>query len=140
MLADNHLADLAEMDHDRLAAVFKELQAVGHDVALAGFTEEEVARLINLDEATANVPLDFLVAFSSVAAVQGNVGQSDYATANAFMDRYAEYRNALVEAGRRHGHTLSINWPLWEHGGMRVDEATSIDTIRRRGAFWSVTK
>src|SRR5919197_605006 len=38
MLADNHLAELAEIDEDRLSVVLLELQAAGHDVALAGFT------------------------------------------------------------------------------------------------------
>jgi len=32
MLTDNHLADLAEIDVDRLIGVLKELQAAGHDV------------------------------------------------------------------------------------------------------------
>jgi hypothetical protein len=52
MIADNRLAELSEMDEERLAAVLKELQAVGHDVGLAGFTEDEVARLTNVEEET----------------------------------------------------------------------------------------
>src|SRR5882724_11166844 len=50
MLADNHLAELAEIDEDRLVGVLKELQAAGHDVGLAGFTEDEVARLTAVEE------------------------------------------------------------------------------------------
>src|ERR671931_1496570 len=38
MLPDNHLAELAEIDEDRLRAVLLELQAAGHDVPFAGFT------------------------------------------------------------------------------------------------------
>src|SRR5437762_11614865 len=37
MLADNHLAELAEIDEERLVAVLKELQAADHNVALAGW-------------------------------------------------------------------------------------------------------
>src|SRR6185312_10024404 len=60
----------------------------------------------------------------SVAGAVGNVGQADYAAANAFMDAFARHRCALVEQGARHGRTVSINWPLWEEGGMQVDDAT----------------
>ncbi|MCQ1578366.1 SDR family NAD(P)-dependent oxidoreductase [Streptomyces parvus] len=84
----------------------------------------KVSGLVNLDEAIGDGDLDFLVAFSSGAAVTGNVGQADYAAANAFMDAYAEYRAGLVAAGRRSGRTLSINWPLWAEGGMGTDADT----------------
>src|SRR5215472_12364752 len=78
----------------------------------------------NLDEASAEVALDFFVLFSSAAAAMGNVGQGDYAAANAFMDQFARYRNERVRAGERRGQTRSINWGLWESGGMKVDAAT----------------
>ena len=45
-----------------------------------------------LDEATREVPLDWLVLCSSVASVWGNQGQADYAAANGFLDGYASYR------------------------------------------------
>ncbi|MEM7381626.1 MAG: type I polyketide synthase, partial [Bacteroidota bacterium] len=77
-----------------------------------------------LDEATRNENLDFMIYFSSVAGLFGNTGQSDYASANAFLDNYALYRNELVAKGKRQGHTLSINWPLWEQGGMQTDDET----------------
>ena len=78
----------------------------------------------NLDAATKDVELDFFVLFSSVASVMGNVGQADYASANGFMDQFAAYRNRLVAEGQRHGRTRSINWPLWQDGGMRLDAAS----------------
>jgi polyketide synthase PksN len=84
----------------------------------------KVAGTVNLDKATANETLDFIVLFSSIASVLGNVGQSDYASANAFMDSFAYWRNSLVEQGKRFGKTLSINWPLWADGGMQVDAAS----------------
>ncbi|WP_452599152.1 SDR family NAD(P)-dependent oxidoreductase, partial [Pontimicrobium sp. MEBiC01747] len=74
-----------------------------------------------LDYATRNLKLDFTVYFSSMAAVTGNFGQSDYASANTWLDYYAVYRNALEKQGKRSGHTLSINWPLWKEGGMTMD-------------------
>ncbi|MCU7925179.1 MAG: SDR family NAD(P)-dependent oxidoreductase [Candidatus Thiodiazotropha sp. (ex Dulcina madagascariensis)] len=83
----------------------------------------KVTGLVNLDLASRELELDFLIAFSSLAGSMGNTGQADYATANAFMDRYAAYRNQLVAAGERHGLTLAIAWPLWKDGGMHVDGA-----------------
>ncbi|EDP94607.1 polyketide synthase of type I [Kordia algicida OT-1] len=79
---------------------------------------------IYIDNATAEIELDFLVYFSSIAGAIGFVGQADYASANSFMDHYAYYRNGLVQKGKRHGKTLSINWPLWKDGGMGIDKAT----------------
>ncbi|HML90062.1 MAG TPA: SDR family NAD(P)-dependent oxidoreductase [Methylomusa anaerophila] len=84
----------------------------------------KVAGLVHLDQASQHLPLDFFVLFSSIAGSVGNVGQADYATANAFMDAYARYRNTLAAAQQRHGQTLSINWPLWQEGGMRIDAET----------------
>jgi polyketide synthase PksN len=84
----------------------------------------KVAGTINLDELTGAEELDFFAVFSSVAAVLGNRGQSDYAYANSFMDHYAETREELRRAGRRKGKTLVLNWPLWEDAGMNVDEPT----------------
>nr|AVI26424.1 polyketide synthase [Candidatus Entotheonella serta] len=84
----------------------------------------KVKGLVNLDEATKDQPLDFFFFCSSLAGGIGNVGQADYACANAFMDCYARYRNQLLQSHQRQGHTLSINWPLWQEGGMRVDAAS----------------
>ncbi|MFI1761427.1 SDR family NAD(P)-dependent oxidoreductase [Streptomyces sp. NPDC020800] len=84
----------------------------------------KVTGLVNLDEATRDMDLGFLVPFSSVAGVSGNVGQADYAAANAFMDAFAAHRNTLVARGERRGRTLSVNWPLWAEGGMGVDAGT----------------
>ncbi|MFI6763938.1 SDR family NAD(P)-dependent oxidoreductase [Streptomyces sp. NPDC050355] len=83
----------------------------------------KVAGLYHLDEATAAVPLDCFIGFSSMAAF-GNVGQADYAAANAFMDGYAAHRALLVDRGSRSGRTLMVNWPLWEKGGMGADPST----------------
>ncbi|WP_377691920.1 SDR family NAD(P)-dependent oxidoreductase [Paraburkholderia humisilvae] len=81
----------------------------------------KVAGTFHLDVATRELDLDFVVLFSSLSAALGNVGQADYAAANGFMDAYARMRNALARAGERRGHTLSVNWPLWDEGGMRLD-------------------
>ena len=83
----------------------------------------KVEGVINLDQATKELDLDFFVLFSSVAGAIGNAGQADYSTANAFMDAFAKVRNSLLSSKERSGQTLAINWPLWREGGMGVDEA-----------------
>jgi acyl transferase domain-containing protein/enoyl-CoA hydratase/carnithine racemase/SAM-dependent methyltransferase len=77
----------------------------------------------HLDLATRDVQLDFFLLFSSFAGAMGNLGQADYASANGFLDQFAAYRNRQVARGERHGRTLSINWPLWQAGGMGIDAA-----------------
>jgi acyl transferase domain-containing protein/short-subunit dehydrogenase/acyl carrier protein len=77
-----------------------------------------------LDEATKNEKLDFFVMYSSAAGKLGNVGQCDYAYGNCFIDNYSKMRDELSKEGKRFGVTLSLNWPLWEAGGMRVDDTT----------------
>ncbi|GAV11581.1 SDR family NAD(P)-dependent oxidoreductase [Paenibacillus sp. NAIST15-1] len=72
---------------------------------------------VYLDEATHSEQLDFFALFSSITAVTGNVGQSDYAYANSFLDGFAAWRGEQ----NRPGKTLSLNWPLWMNGGMQVD-------------------
>ena len=84
----------------------------------------KVTGTYNLDQASQDVELDFFALFSSIAGAMGNVGQADYAAANGFMDRFAAYRNRQVAADERRGRTLSINWPLWQAGGMGIDPAS----------------
>ncbi|NOU17183.1 MAG: SDR family NAD(P)-dependent oxidoreductase [Bacteroidales bacterium] len=101
-------------------------------------TPEEISQVLapkvtgtfNLDEASKDIDLDFLVLFSSISAMTGNNGQADYATANGFMDQFVSYRNQLVAANQRQGKTVSINWPLWLEGGMMIDPS-SLEMIRQ---------
>jgi polyketide synthase PksN len=96
-------------------------------------TGPKIAGLVNLDKATQYLPLDFFMVFSSIAGALGNAGQADYTTANAFMDAYVQYRNKLVAVHQRHGHSLSINWPLWQEGGMQIDQAMVAQLERKTG-------
>ncbi|TXI33907.1 MAG: SDR family NAD(P)-dependent oxidoreductase, partial [Candidatus Moraniibacteriota bacterium] len=93
----------------------------------------KVLGTVHLDEASAGVGLDWFVLFSSVVSVFGNGGQADYAAANGFMDGYAGYRSELVLRGVRYGRTVSVQWPLWASGGMRVDETALLELERRMG-------
>lgn len=91
---------------------------------IRGVLSAKVAGAVNLDAATVSLDLDFTLLFASGAGALGNAGQADYATANAFLDAFAAARNAQVARGERRGVTLSIDWPYWRDGGMRMPDST----------------
>lgn len=86
--------------------------------------EPKVKGLYNLDQAMKDFDISLILLMSSSASITGNLGQSDYAAANGFMDSFAKYRNQLMESNQRKGITYSINWPLWREGGMQIDSET----------------
>ena len=70
----------------------------------------------HLHSQTLDRPLDFFVLFSSVASVMGSPGQSNYASANAFMDGLAHHRKQLGLAA------TAINWGPWADVGMAASD------------------
>ncbi|GAA4798003.1 hypothetical protein GCM10023307_25010 [Lysobacter hankyongensis] len=93
----------------------------------------KVQGTLHLDRLTADEPLDLFVLFSSGAGSFGNVGQTDYAYANAFMDAFAEHREQARARRERFGKTLSIGWPYWLAGGMQLSAADLQRTEERTG-------
>ncbi|MEE1940370.1 SDR family NAD(P)-dependent oxidoreductase [Streptomyces sp. TRM 70361] len=87
----------------------------------------------NLDLATADRPLDYLVLFSSTSAVLGSIGTTDYTAANAYLDSFAARREELVVRGERSGRSVSVNWPLWDEGGMRINPAVEAQVLESTG-------
>ncbi|MCW5321949.1 SDR family NAD(P)-dependent oxidoreductase [Verminephrobacter aporrectodeae subsp. tuberculatae] len=128
------LADAVAEIVERYGPVRGVLHAAGvtNDALLLNKTDRAIARVLRpkvrgalaLDTATADAPLDFFMLCSSLVAETGNIGQIDYAAANRFMIEFGAARERERAAGRRHGVTVSVAWPLWEAGGMRVDAAT----------------
>ncbi|KAJ4411015.1 Type I Iterative PKS [Gnomoniopsis sp. IMI 355080] len=49
----------------------------------------------NLHRSTARCNLDFFVLFSSLSGIVGQPGQANYASANTFLDSFAQYRTSL---------------------------------------------
>ncbi|WP_046006382.1 type I polyketide synthase [Pseudoalteromonas rubra] len=58
--------------------------------------------------------VDFVINFSSISALNGSIGQFDYATANAFQDGLSNI-NALCQQ-----KVKTINWDTWKEVGMAV--------------------
>ncbi|MGA5462184.1 SDR family NAD(P)-dependent oxidoreductase [Mycobacterium sp. NPDC050041] len=73
----------------------------------------------HLDRLTADDDLDFFIVSSSVSSLFGSPGQSNYATANAWLD-------GLVAQRRSRGlPATGINFGPWAQGGMASSEAAT---------------
>ncbi|WP_404792333.1 type I polyketide synthase [Streptomyces tendae] len=112
----------------RLRGVFHAAGVLA-DATIATLTPSRIAEVLapkaagarNLDEATADDPLDLFVLFSSAAALVGNTGQAAYAAANSFLDALAENRRG------RGLPALSVRWGPFTGIGLAAAE-------ERRGA------
>ncbi|MDE1485701.1 SDR family NAD(P)-dependent oxidoreductase [Xenorhabdus bovienii] len=87
--------------------------------------------IYHLDAATLHDSLDFFVACSSLVALTGHSGGTDYALANRSVEGFIEQRQKLWRQGQRNGHSVAIGWPAWA-GGMVIDES-ELAFIRRKG-------
>ncbi len=99
----------------------------------ASVIRPKVFGAIALDELTTKDPLDFFVLFSSIAGVFGNVGQSDYAYANRFLDEFAHLRERRRRRSECAGVTVSIGWPAWRNGGMHSNEELELRKLSQVG-------
>ncbi|MET9403014.1 SDR family NAD(P)-dependent oxidoreductase [Kitasatospora sp. NPDC002965] len=80
-----------------------------------------------LDRLCEDDPLDFFLLCSSVTAVLGGPGQSDYAAANAFLDAFALSR-------RQQGRPVtSVAWGTWEGVGMAAGLLSRPGTVDPAG-------
>ncbi|KAG6168183.1 Type I Iterative PKS [Claviceps purpurea] len=84
-------------------------------------TAPKVQGTWNLHNASmaARLDLDFMVMFSSISGIVGQAGQANYASANSFLDAFAQYRNGLGLAASvvDMGAVEDIGW-LSEHQEM----------------------
>lgn len=82
-----------------------------------------------IDDLTKDDRPDFMILFSSILSRFVPVGQSDYASANAFLNAYSCYRR---DKGSR---TSTLEWSVWNETGMALQ--FNMDDLR--GIFYCVT-
>jgi acyl transferase domain-containing protein/acyl carrier protein len=143
LAAQLDIADEAAV-HDLIAAVQNSLYPLRGIIHAAGVLEDSTiaqmdaarfhAALLpkldgawNLHTGTRDLPLDFFVMYSSVAALLGTAGQSNYAAGNAFMDALAAYRQALGLPA------LSIAWGPWSQVGLAAAQTNRGGRLAERG-------
>ncbi|WMJ02940.1 amino acid adenylation domain-containing protein [Pseudomonas chlororaphis subsp. aurantiaca] len=111
------------------------------NATLAHKDAAQIARIVNpkaigvtlLDQALEHEALDLFVVYSSISAVMGFAGQTDYAYANRFLDGFVAQRERQVRQGLRQGRSLALNWTLWRDGGMQLDAQSALFLERSRG-------
>eukprot|EP00923_Selenidium_pygospionis_P038108 GHVN01066603.1.p1 GENE.GHVN01066603.1~~GHVN01066603.1.p1 ORF type:complete len:1995 (+),score=378.33 GHVN01066603.1:625-5985(+) len=80
-----------------------------------------------LEQCGVNSQLKMFVAFSSVTALIGNFGQTNYSAANACLDGLVQYRRSLGYCGQ------SIQWGPWVEQGMAAGLKKHLSKVGMRG-------
>jgi len=81
----------------------------------------KVLGTVALDAALADVPLDFVMLFSSVSSFAGLAGQVDHTAATSFLDAWAHHQIAVGGPP-----TVAVNWSIWRDVGMAADMARKL--------------
>ena len=124
---------------DRALARFGTVHGVAHaafvmaDVALPGMTDAELRTVLSpkadgtavLAEVFGQLPLDFLVLFSSTNSAGANAGQANYVAASMAQDAAGAWFGCGAITGSLPVRT--INWGFWDTVGRVAD-----DSFRRR--------
>lgn len=125
----NAIAPLAGVIHG--AAIMEDSTIQRMDKAL--FTKVFVPKAIgawNLHLATENLPLDIFMSMSSISAVFGLPGQSNYSSANNFLDKLVAYRK--VRGLSAQSVNLGV---LGQYAGMYKKAENIISVLENQG--WS---
>ncbi|RAH97668.1 fatty acid synthase [Acuticoccus sediminis] len=93
----------------------------------------KIAGAAALEAATADVPLDLFVLYSSITVQLGNPGQANYVAANAYLEAVARRRRAQGKPG------LTIAWGAIADAGVFARSLQSSDLLRRKLGRHAIT-
>lgn len=82
-----------------------------------------------LDTLTQHDPLKWFVVCSGLAGVRGNIGQSTYGMANAWLNEFAEQRQETTHPGR----TIAIAWSLWDTDSGMQPPKSMLERYAKKG-------
>jgi thioesterase domain-containing protein/acyl carrier protein len=94
----------------------------------------KVAGAWNLHTASATLPLDHFVMFSSVSALVGAAGQANYVAANCFLDALAHHRRACDLPA------LTVNWGALGEIGFLARNAKVAEHLTAHGVHGIATR
>lgn len=89
----------------------------------------KVRGALSLHKALGNAQLDFFVMTSSISAVLGNMGQSNYSAANSFLDALARHRQAAGLAA------TSLALPMVLDVGVVAEDDAIETSLMRKGLY-----
>lgn len=141
-----HFGDVAqEADVSRILAAIRDtgraIRGIFHaagvldDRLVSNYTGESLRRVLApkveggrlLDRLSRQDRLDYFVLYSSIVTVTGNIGQSNYRAANAWLD-------ALASARRQEGlAALSVQWGPIAGTGMLAQEESVVQFFEKAG-------
>lgn len=87
----------------------------------------KVMGTFNIHQAMEDQELDFFIMLSSITSILGNMGQSNYAAANYFLNSFSHYRNQLNLAAS------TVCFGPWQGGGMVLENANIHKSMQKLG-------
>lgn len=105
--------------------MFEQMDYVSYMAAIT----PKVRGALSLHKALGNAQLDFFLMTSSVSAVLGNMGQSNYSAANSFLDALARHRQAAGLAA------TSLALPMVLDVGVVAEDDAIEASLMRKGLY-----
>ena len=116
-----NIFDYISKNYGKLNGIVHMAGNPGHGVAMLKSLDDvknvvkpKILGTMILDSYVTKNKLDFFILFSSVTSVVPEAGQTDYASANSFLNSYAQQKINFETP------VMSICWPAWTQTGMAV--------------------
>lgn len=114
--ARDHFGSINGVIHSALALQDRLLVNADEQTFLAGL-KPKIDGTCHLFDALQDLPLDFILLFSSANSFLANSGQANYVSGSAFKDAYAERMRRSLSTP-----VFTINWGYWGDVGVVADD------------------